>query len=306
MPVRPWVFALKPASWPKLLVPMVLGQTIGVAEACAFSWRAAAFGAVFTLFGLGFIVLMNDWGDARVDALKRRLFPETSPKTIPDSVLSAHRVLGAGLACGAVALCAAFLAEPWLRRPWLGAIGLGAMGVFIAYTLPPLKLNYRGGGELCETFGVGALLPWINAYAQSGTLLPAGAWALAGFASLSFASAVASGLADEASDREGGKTTVVTTLGNAAARRVSEAAVLVGAGLWLAMAALVPAAPPPWTLVPALVAALSGYRGMRAVSDRAITHAFAQQSLYKRHLHRAVWYGALLVSMAVLAPMWLS
>ena len=283
---------------------MLLGQAIGIAEARAISWRALLVGGAFTLFGLGFIVLMNDWGDARVDALKRRLFPETSAKTIPDGALPARRVAIAGLGCAVVALGAAFAGGAWLDRPWLGAIGLGSMCVFVAYTLPPLKLNYRGGGELCETLGVGVLLPWINAYAQSGVLLPAAAWALPGFACLSFASAVASGLSDEVSDREGGKTTVVTTFGNAAARRTTETSVLLGAALWLGAAALAPAAPAVWTLVPALAAVLWGYCGLRAHSAEATTNAFARQSLYKRHLHRAVWIGAVLCSMAILTKTW--
>src|SRR5689334_4070582 len=91
-PSRPGLFrvmrvalsALKPGSWPKLLVPMVLGQTLGAAEAGRLSLGGLATGVAFTAADAVFIVLSNDWADREVDALKRRLFPSAgSPKTIP-------------------------------------------------------------------------------------------------------------------------------------------------------------------------------------------------------------------------------
>ena len=162
---------------------MLLGQAIGVAATGHFGWRGAVVGGLFTGFGLGFIVLLNDWGDRDIDALKRKLLPNAgSPKTIPDGILAAPRVLFAGLACGGVALATALAGGPWLGRPWLGMMGVGAMLLFVAYTLPPIRMNYRGGGELLEMLGVGVVLPWINAYTQSSVLVPGGVWVLAGFA----------------------------------------------------------------------------------------------------------------------------
>lgn len=298
-----WLYALKPASWPKLLVPMLLGQAIGFAAGERFAWSGALFGGLFTGFGLGFIVLLNDWGDREIDALKRRLLPEAgSPKTIPDGILTAGQVLGAGLTTGVVALATAFVGADLLDRPWLGAMGVGAMLVFVAYTLPPVRLNYRGGGELLEMLGVGAVLPWINAYAQSGVLVPEGVRWLPGFALLSLASAIASGLGDELSDREGGKTTVVTTLGNPAARRLAELSVLAGAAAW-ALAAL--GASRPSAVAPSLAAVLWGYLGMRRHGAAALTHAFAEQARYKQALHRAIWGGGALLAAALAVESWL-
>ena len=98
-----WFYALKPASWPKLVVPALFGQLIGAASAGELSLPALAWGLAFTAFGLAFIVLLNDWGDRRVDALKREMFPDgCSPKTIPDGILGTRSVGLAGLACGVV------------------------------------------------------------------------------------------------------------------------------------------------------------------------------------------------------------
>ena len=96
-------FALKPASWPKLLVPMLLGQALGIASSGRFSPLGLLAGGLFTLLDLGFIVLLNDWGDAPVDRLKRAMFPGSSRKTIPDGVLPSRVLLVAGVACGGAA-----------------------------------------------------------------------------------------------------------------------------------------------------------------------------------------------------------
>jgi 1,4-dihydroxy-2-naphthoate octaprenyltransferase/chlorophyll synthase len=190
-----WFYALKPASWPKLFVPALFGQILGARLGEGLDLPALGWGLAFTALGLGFIVLMNDWGDRDVDAIKRKMFPDgCSPKTIPDRILDARAVGTAGLLLGGATLLVAAGAESALRRPLAFEAGLGCMLIFVAYTLPPIRLNYRGGGELLEMLGVGAALPLYNAYLQGGAIGPR-VWPwLAGFSMLSLASGVASGL----------------------------------------------------------------------------------------------------------------
>ncbi len=290
-----WKFAAKPASWPKLLTPFLLGQAIGVAGG-GTSPKAFLFGLVFTVLDLLFIVFANDWGDRDVDAIKRRMFPkQTSPKTIPDGILPATHLLLAAIAAASLAVAVAFLAEHALHRPGLGLLGVAAVAVFVAYTLPPLQLNYRGGGELLEALGVGVALPWMQSYLASGSILSPGLVLLPGFGLFALASAIASGLADERSDRRGGKTTFVTLFGNRAARRASEALVLAGAGAW-ALAGLVGPLSFWVGVIPALVAVFYGV-AMRRRSEAARTDAFAAQRVYKEALHFAIWRGALVAGM---------
>jgi len=286
-----WWFALKPMSWPKLLVPTLLGQSLGRASAPALDWRGLAVGLAFTMGLLGCIVLLNDWGDRRVDAIKRRMFPDgCSPKTIPDGVLSARHVLLGGLLGCAVALAVAALGQRWPGRPLLLLCAIGALSVFFAYTFAPLRLNYRGGGELLEALGVGAVLPWLQAYLQGGLPWHASYTLLAGFILLSLASALASGLSDEQSDRAGGKRTITTMLGNRATRRGAEACVALGATAWLVVGLAIPAVRW-WSVLPPTALVLYHGLQLRAASDRARTNAFAAQGLYKRLLHRAIWRG---------------
>lgn len=296
-----WIYALKPASWPKVLLPAILGQAAGIATTGRVRFGAVVFGLLWTIAHVSFVVLVNDWGDRDVDAIKRRMFPRgCSPKTIPDRILPARALLVGGLVACAVALVLALAAGPLLHRPLLFPLALLAALVFAAYTLPPLKLNYRGGGELLEMAGVGVLLPVIHAYAQSGELVPP--WLRAvmpGVATLALASAIASGLADESSDRVGGKTTFVTTFGNAAARGTVEG-LLGAASVLLITMLLFRDAPPPWSILPAAILVLVFQLRLVERSAQATTDAFGAQSAYKRELHRGIWWPTVCLAVSLI------
>jgi 1,4-dihydroxy-2-naphthoate octaprenyltransferase len=292
-----WVYALKPASWPKLVVPALFGQVMGLRPGQALHLQALGCGLGFTVFGLGFIVLLNDWGDRHVDALKREMFPDgCSPKTIPDGILDARSVGIAGFLCGGATLLVAARAEVTLQRPVAFEAGLLCMLLFILYSLPPVRLNYRGGGELLEMLGVGVALPLYNAYLQGGAIVPQTWPWIAGFSVLSLAGGIASGLSDEESDRAGGKRTFATIWGNAASRRLCEASVLIGTGIWATASILWPAWVPVWVVAPAAAIVLWNFVAMRKVSDTAVTNAFKAQGAYKRFLHRAIWHSTMLVA----------
>ncbi len=294
-----WRYAIKPASWPKLLVPTILGQAVGIVVAGGLSIPALLLGFVFTLLNGTFIVLLNDWGDREVDTLKRRMFPDgCSPKTIPDGILPARQLLVAGAAAGLASVLVAFVLGGLIDRPWLGPLGALCALVFVAYSLPPVALNYRGGGELLEALGVGLLLPAFHAYAQSGVFWAPEWWLFPGLVALSLASALASGLSDEESDRAGGKRTLATAAGNAATRRTLEVVVVLAALLWLFAGSWVPALPL-WAMVPAVLIVLVHGGVMLRVSSQATTGAFAAQGVYKRLLHRGIWLGSLLVAAAL-------
>lgn len=294
-----WFYALKPASWPKLLVPMLLGQGIGIASGeRRVALSGLAFGVLFTVLDVVFIVLLNDWFDRDVDALKRSMFPQSgSPKTIPDGILPPRHVLAAGIGAATLAALVSLGAGLTLH-PGLFPAGISCLLIFAVYSAPPLHLNYRGGGELLEMLGVGVALPWLNAYALSERLIFAELGCLIGFSLLSLASAVASGLSDEESDRRGGKHTVVTQFGNRRARFLVEVLMLAGAAAWVSTALVSPRALPLWAAIPAAGVAIWGWLHVRHCSDAAVTNAFAAQGAYKRELHRAIWGAGLVLAIA--------
>ena len=103
---RRWWYAAKPGSWPKLLVPMLLGQALGAREVATPSVAALLGGGVMTIALLCFIVFANDAGDVEVDRIKRRMFPQgCSPKTVPDGVLTRRALVLGGAATYGVTVC---------------------------------------------------------------------------------------------------------------------------------------------------------------------------------------------------------
>jgi 1,4-dihydroxy-2-naphthoate octaprenyltransferase/chlorophyll synthase len=292
---------LKPASFPKLIVPCLLGQALGLVRAFeGNSPRTTGLGTRLGLLGVGllftvldgvFIVALNDVFDEAVDGLKRRLFPTTSLKTLPDGILQRSQLLAVGWAAGAAALITAAVGETLFLRPGLTWAALGCLLVFLAYSAPPLRANYRGGGEGLEALGVGVALPWFHAFLQGGVQKPSFGVLVAPLAVLALSSALASGLSDEESDRLGGKVTFTTLLGNAAVRRGVEGCVAVGTlGLAAAMISM-PWGPWRWgTLLPLGWMLLSMPR-LHRLGRGATTGAFDELSRYKALLHRILWRG---------------
>lgn len=316
---RRWLFALKPGSWPKLLVAALLGQGIGVAGAGRIDWLALALGLAFTVLLLTFVVLVNDWGDQDVDAIKRRLYPDDlpdsgpdsgpgdgpaacSPKTIPDDVLDERSVLLGGVGAGLLALAVAGVAELVLPRPGLLGGAALCLGLLVLYTLPPVRLNYRGGGEVLEMLGVGFFLPWWSGYLQMGNPMPAGLVVLPAFALLSLASALASGLADEESDRLGGKHTFTTSFGPLAVCQAAEGLVVGAMIVWAALPWLAPGLAPLWMVLPVVVVMVVDYREL--LVDGRADLARLRDSMYRRYkqlLHQCIWRaGVMMAAMLVL------
>lgn len=303
-PLRRWLHAVKPASWPKVLAPALLGQVLGFMSSGTFHFGAAVVGLAFAVFATVYVVLLNDWFDADVDALKRRMFPEAgSPKTIPDAILPAESVLLAGAGFGVMALAVALCGELFLPgRPGLMLGAYLGLGLLLLYSAPPVRLNDRGAGELVEALGVGVLVPWWSAYVQSGQpMSPWYAWALPGLGLLAFASAAASGLSDEESDRRGGKSTLTTMFGNRVARMAAEYSAFAGLIAWMFAVRVSGGAFPLISVQIALLAAALPWRTLTRESPHALTGCFKAQSRYKTALHRLIWGASLALALTLVA-----
>ena len=115
-------------------------------------------------------------------------------------------------------------------------------------------------------------------------------WLLGGLFFTALSSAIASGLSDEESDREGGKRTLTTALGNPVARTLSLAALAIGGLVWFV--AHLNATLPRETAAPLLILIAFGLQA-HGRSGAAVTGAFAAQAAFKQALHRAIWGSTL-------------
>ena len=63
-------------------------------------------------------------------------------------------------------------------RPWLPVLAAAAAVLVWAYNFAPLRLAYRGHGEVVQGLGTGVVLPLIGFYVQAGGFAGFVVWSL--------------------------------------------------------------------------------------------------------------------------------
>ena len=210
-----WLQAARITSAINIQLPLVLGHAI------AYSVDdTVAVGNLWWLFlyGIGmqlYIVFLNDWSDRFADALNEAptMFSGGSrvlvqAKLEPKELRNTGLVFGCLVFVWGVAL-AVFMSRPFL--PLLSGIGLG---LFWLYSLYPVRMNYRFGGEFLQALGVGGVLPLVAFYLNTGDWIgPNVGGVILGYISLQLGAAVAFTLPDIEADRKAGKGTMAVHFG---------------------------------------------------------------------------------------------
>lgn len=234
-PWAAWVQAARPLATANVAVPLILGQALAYAAHGRFGW--GLFGAVQLLGILNqlFIVFANDFADREADALN----PSPSlvsggSRVIQEGKLAPEALRKAAwLMLGAMVLVALILAlihQLW----WLPLLVLGGASLLWAYSFAPLRLSYRGYGELLQGLGVGVVLPIIGFYAQAGSFEALPWLGLLPCFLLGYVGNLLTALPDYPGDRAANKRTYPVRFGQFAARRhaLELLAVAIGFG-WL-------------------------------------------------------------------------
>ncbi len=218
--LRRWLQAARPAAQINLALPLVLGQLLAYKLNGAFSFAIALPLAYYSFAMHLYIVFWNDWADHQADRLNQypTIFSGGS-RVLPDGLLTPRDLFIAGAVAVFLVLSLGVVFTLKLDRPWtLLLFGAGTLLLW-AYSIPPLRLNYRGGGEILQGVGVGLLLPHIAYYAQNNTftdstyLLP--------YCLHQVAAAIAFNLPDTDADKAAGKRTLATLIGRKHAAEIT-------------------------------------------------------------------------------------
>ena len=217
--LRAWLQAARPLAQANIAPPLLVGQGLAFAAFGQFSWSRAALAFAFGVLDQLFIVFANDAADVEADRLNKTYnrFSGGS-RVVPEGKLSPRSLAHAAFVMvGLLALFSAYLTLR-LQLMWMLILCTLAVGLLWAYSFPPLRLSYRGGGELLQGLGVGVVLPVIGYYLQCGSLTGFPLPALIPLFLLGYAGNIVTSLPDVPGDRAAGKRSLPVRRGQFLAR----------------------------------------------------------------------------------------
>jgi 1,4-dihydroxy-2-naphthoate octaprenyltransferase len=232
-------------------VPLILGEALAYAAHGRFSW--SLFGVIGLLGVLNqlFIVFANDFADREADALNPSpTIVSGGSRVIQEGKLAPQALRKAAWLMLGAMLVLAFGVALTHGRWWLPPLVLGGAALLWAYSFPPLRLSYRGYGELLQGLGVGVVLPIIGFYVQAGSFAALPWLGLLPSFLLGYVSNLLTALPDYPGDRAANKRTYPVRFGQFFARRhaLELLALAIGFG-WLVVPNL------PWWGVALIIAA---------------------------------------------------
>ncbi|GAB6058324.1 hypothetical protein JCM31598_14410 [Desulfonatronum parangueonense] len=178
------------------------------------NWAVLLLCHAYGLTNQLFIVFANDVADVETDRANTTftIFSGGS-RVLVRGLLPRNHLAIAALVCALLALLSGLVLQV-LSGTWQPLLLIIAgLWLLWAYSFPPFRLSYRGGGEFLQMLGVGLVLPLIGYTAQSGGMSGFG-WAfLVPVLLLSLTCAMSTALPDEPSDRKSRKRSSAVLLG---------------------------------------------------------------------------------------------
>ncbi|TAK53356.1 MAG: prenyltransferase [Gammaproteobacteria bacterium] len=296
--LRRQLLATRPQFLGASLLPVLVGSAWGAAQAGAIDLPSIVLALLATTLLHAAANVLNDLCDADSDAINSaHLSPFTGgSRFIQDGLLdlaAMRRLSLALLLCGGVP----GLVLAALKGPGVLAFGLAGVALGVAYSLPPLRLNSRGLGELTVAIAFGILPVLGAAWLQTGEIEPLALLAAAPASLWIAAVLLVNEVPDRTADAAAGKRTLAVRMGLPGVRWLYGAlqlgALAVAAGLvadqglpWWSLIALVV------VLVPLLASSRAGWPP--APADRAALLRWIQVSLGVHNLG-CLWLVAVLL-----------
>jgi 1,4-dihydroxy-2-naphthoate octaprenyltransferase len=168
--IHAWVQAARPLAQANIALPLLVGQLLAFAITGAWSWPLFVLVHLSGVLDQLYIVFANDLADEEGDRNNTtfNLFSGGS-RVLVDGKLERRQLGRAAIGAAIALLVVALVTAIAFTRPLLLPAWLLGMLLLVAYSYPPLRLSYRGYGEIVQGLGVGVLLPLIGFYAQAGT-----------------------------------------------------------------------------------------------------------------------------------------
>jgi 1,4-dihydroxy-2-naphthoate octaprenyltransferase len=173
--VRGWTKVFRaPPFYLVGVLPFGLGTLLAVRDGSELVWPVWALGTIAVALVMAMTFLVNEYFDYETDSANvgYNKFSGGS-RSIPEGLVERRHVLIVAGICGLLALALGLIIQFGFKTgPLTLPLGAAAALIGYAYTGPPLRLIYRGLGELLIGVSVGWMPVIIGYYLTGG--LPAG------------------------------------------------------------------------------------------------------------------------------------
>jgi len=212
-----WLRAYRAPFLTASVAPVILGTSVAwyeVGKINFISGLLALLGTVFAHFGAN---IFNDYYDHLTGCDDNN--PDFTPfsggsRTIQNGLLTARKAFWAGLLAFLLVVLIGLLLVVYTGHPVLIIFGIIGLAIGFLYTAIPVKLAYRGLGEIGIFIAFGPLIVIGASYVQTGTI-----------SFLAFLASVPAGLMvmlilyaneilDEKADRSANKNTIIVKIAN--------------------------------------------------------------------------------------------
>ena len=212
----PWVRAARLQLHTIGFTPLLLGNIAAWCEHGHFSWPRFILSLLIGLLIHLITAFVNDVADIQTDEanLSRTPFSGGSGVVVEGQLSRSDLIKGArGAALSAIILAGLMIFGLHVHWGILLFVGWGIVSA-AEYSLPPVKLSYRGGGEFLVLVTYSVALVWAGYFVQAGPAYSSLVWALStpiGFAVFSLITITQ--FPDLEADRKAGKRSLVIVFG---------------------------------------------------------------------------------------------
>lgn len=212
--LRAWLRSIRVPSQLTILLPLAVGLGLSGTRSAPVIGLTLLFG----LFDQLYIVWANDYADREHDANNPHPTPFAGgSRVLVEGLLTPGALKRAAIAAAAAAMVTAGALVALGGPAVLLALAGVAIALLWAYSFAPLRLSYRGGGEILQALGVGGVLPCFGYAAGAGDLAGFPWLLLLLFLPLELGCALATTRPDEVADRRAGKNTLAVLAGGTTA-----------------------------------------------------------------------------------------
>jgi len=165
-----WLVLFRLGATARGVLPFLLGAVIAWSQGNPINWAVLGLSLVAVIAIMEMTFLVNDYYDYEADVANKEFHRLSGgSRVLPLGLVSPRRSLAAGYIClGIAAVIGLFLYFYYQTGPY--TIPLGALAIFMGYfyTARPVKLCYRGWGEVAIWFSCGWLATILGYYLQTG------------------------------------------------------------------------------------------------------------------------------------------